>query len=191
MMTLSHSLPANTKINQEHRPTQSLHRLAIFTLATFFFSLIFAQTVHAESAATVQPKTKVASKPVAKTSKSIEQRSIETVKKSFDAYVSEKTNSLLALYHPQSSLRQETAENVQVYFDENKLIGELVNTKYLSHDKEFSYVTAKVITRDIGPNIRLSKYERDILFILKPYGNRYLIWTFRTLDNPVLNETTF
>lgn len=125
------------------------------------------------------------------TTVSIEQRAENTVQRSFKAYVGENTQALLALYHPESSLRQETAEAVQSYFDENTLIGELVEASYLSHDKDYAYVTAKVITRDIGPNIRLSKYERDILFILKPYGNRYLIWIFRTLDNPVLNETTF
>lgn len=131
------------------------------------------------------PKTK--SKPLA----SIEQRAKNTVRQSFKAYVSENTQALLALYHPESSLRGETKEAVQTYFDDNQLIGELVETTYLSHDKDYVYLTAKVITRDVGPSIRLSKYERDILFILKPFGTRYLIWVFRTLDNPVLNETTF
>lgn len=146
-------------------------------------------TSHAQTATQSKPAAKV--KASKKTTATIEQRAISTVKRSFKAYVGENTQALLALYHPQSSLKQETAEAVQAYFDENKLIGELVETKYLSHDRDYAYVTAKVITRDVGPNIRLSKYERDILFILKPYGNAYLIWVFRTLDNPVLNETTF
>lgn len=197
-MILSPSIPAHI-IMDIFNSTPKLSRLPYRSfinavlLICFSGSSLLASAAN-QSAATQgkTPITAQSQKPKSTQNRaSIEQRAENTVKRSFKAYVGENTQALLALYHPQSSLRQETAEAVQTYFDENTLIGELVEAKYLSHDKDYAYVTAKVITRDVGPNIRLSKYERDVLFILKPYGNAYLIWVFRTLDNPVLNETTF
>jgi hypothetical protein len=116
-------------------------------------------------------------------------KALDTIKKSFAAYINEDTNALSAYYHPDSNLLTSSKDSVERYFTENELNGDLVYATFLSSDEHYAYVRVKVVTRDEGPNIRLSRYERDILFVLKPHGEQYLIWLFRTLNKPTLNDT--